>query len=120
MMTLKKQMLVKPYFERRFPGRQDLVTSEMVIAEIIWVLESYYELEKSAIRERVEKILNTKNLTCPNAGIIISALAFYVEKNIDYIDAYNAFVMKRDQISAIYSFDKHFDRVGWIERVEPK
>jgi predicted nucleic acid-binding protein len=107
-------------FREAISGKKDLMTSEMVIAEIIWVLESYYELEKSAIRELVEKILNTKNLTCPNSGIIISALAFYVEKNIDFIDAYNAFVMKRDQIGAIYSFDKHFDRVDWIERVEPK
>ena len=106
-------------FRKAISGEQDLVTSEMVIAEIVWVLESYYELEKSAIRDHVEKILNTRNLTCPNSGVIISALAFYAEKNIDYIDAYNAFAMRRDHISAIYSYDKHFDRVDWIERVEP-
>jgi predicted nucleic acid-binding protein len=107
-------------FRKAISGEQDLVTSEMVIAEIVWVLESYYELEKSAIQERVEKILNTKNLTCPNADIIISALAFYVEKNVDYIDAYSALVMKRDEISTMYSYDTHFDRIDWIERVEPK
>ena len=92
----------------------------MVIAEIIWVLESYYELKKSDIRENVEKILNTRNLHCPNREIIISALSIYVEKNIDFIDAYNAFMLKRDEIYEIYSYDKHFDRVGWIKRIEPR
>ena len=59
------------------------------------------------------------NLHCPNREIIISALSIYIEKNIDFIDAYNAFMLKRDEIYEIYSYDKHFDRVGWIKRIEP-
>jgi predicted nucleic-acid-binding protein len=107
-------------FRKAIAGDETLVTSDMVIAEIIWVLESYYELKKSDIRENVEKILNTRNLHCPNREIIISALSIYVEKNIDFIDAYNAFMLKRDEIYEIYSYDKHFDRVGWIKRIEPR
>ncbi|MFC1878129.1 PIN domain-containing protein [Thermodesulfobacteriota bacterium] len=107
-------------FRKAIAGDETLATSDMVIAEIIWVLESYYELKKSDIRENVEKILNTRNLHCPNREIIISALSIYVEKNIDFIDAYNAFMLKRDEIYEIYSYDKHFDRVGWIKRIEPR
>jgi len=106
-------------FRRAIDGDETLSTSDMVIAEIIWVLESYYELKKSDIRERVEKILNTRNLSCPNREIIISALSIYDEKNMDFIDAYNAFLLKRDEIDEIYSYDKHFDRIDWIKRIEP-
>jgi predicted nucleic acid-binding protein len=106
-------------FRNAIAGDEALCTSEMVIAEIIWVLESYYELKKADIRESVEKILNTRNLDCPNSEIIISALSIYVEKNIDFIDAFNAFILKRDEINEIYSYDKHFDRVDWIKRIEP-
>jgi predicted nucleic acid-binding protein len=105
-------------FRNAIAGDETLVTSDMVIAEIIWVLESYYELKKSDIRESVEKILNTRNLRCPNREIIISALSTYVDKKIDFIDAYNAFMMKRDEINEIYSYDEHFDRVDWIKRIE--
>jgi uncharacterized protein len=115
----KKADACEALFRKAIAGEEALVTSEMVIAEIIWVLESYYELERSVIRESVEKILNTDNLTCPNSEIIISALSFYVEKKIDYIDAYNAFVMKREGMNAIYSYDKHFDRIDWVERIAP-
>jgi len=106
-------------FRKAIAGDEILSTSDMVIAEIIWVLESYYELKKSDIRESVEKILNTPNLHCPNQEIIISALSIYDEQNIDFIDAYNAFLLKRDEINEIYSYDKHFDRVDWIKRIEP-
>ena len=37
----------------------------------------------------------------------------------DFIDAFNAFMLKRDEINEIYSYDKHFDRVDWIKRIEP-
>lgn len=106
-------------FRKAIAGDEALVTSDMVIAEIIWVLESYYELKKPDIQKSVEKILNTQNLHCPNSEIIISALSIYVEKNIDFINAYNAFILKRDEIDEIYSYDKHFDRLDWLKRIEP-
>ena len=106
-------------FRKAVAGEETLFTSEMVIAEIIWVLESYYNLEKIDVRTRMEKIINTQNLHCPNREIIINALSIYVEKNIDYIDAYNAFILKLNRIKEIYSFDKHFDRVSWLKRIEP-
>ena len=106
-------------FRKAIAGKESLFTSDMVVAEIIWVLESYYELEKQDIREKLEKILNTRNLHCPNTEIIINALSLYVEKNIDYIDSYNAFLLSTHKMSEIYSYDKHFDRIDWLTRVEP-
>ena len=106
-------------FRNAIVGDESLCTSDMVIAEIIWVLESYYELKKADVRDCVEKILNTRNMHCPNRELIISALSIYVEKNIDFIDAYNTFILRRDGINEIYSYDKHFDRLNWIKRIEP-
>jgi predicted nucleic-acid-binding protein len=106
-------------FQKAIDGQEILFTSDMIIAEIIWVLESYYELKKVDIRESIEKILNTRNLQCRNREIIISALSIYVEKNIDFIDAFNAMMLKRDKRDEIYSYDKHFDRIDWIKRIEP-
>lgn len=107
-------------FKRVVSGEEPLFTTDMVIAEIIWVLESYYEIDKKSIREMVEKILNTDNLLCPGKEIIISALAAYEEKNIDFIDAYNAFTIKIYAIKELYSYDKHFDRINELIRIEPE
>ena len=54
-------------FREAADKNQSLFTTEMVIAEIIWVLESYYELPKKEVQEMVEKILITPYLKCPNS-----------------------------------------------------
>ena len=81
-------------FRRAIAGQETLSTTDMVIAEIVWVLESYYQLARKDVREKVEKILNTRNLDCANKEVIIEAMAIYEEKNIDYIDAFNACILK--------------------------
>ncbi len=106
-------------FARAIENKEQLFTSELVIAEIIWVLESYYELQKEKIQEMVEKILNTRNLTCINKNQILNALAIYAGKNIDYTDAYNAVILREKGIKEIYSYDAHFDRIPWLKRIEP-
>jgi len=106
-------------FQRAVNGEESLFTTEMVIAEIVWVLESYYEQSKGDVREKLEKILNTQNLDCPNREIIINALAAYEEKNIDYVDAYNASVLKIKGINEVYSYDRHYDRIKWLKRFDP-
>jgi predicted nucleic-acid-binding protein len=106
-------------FRNAVAGEEALYTTDMVIAEIVWVLESYYELPRSDVRTRVEKILNTPNLDCDNRETIIHALSLYAEKQIDYIDAYNACVLKLKGIDEIYSYDKHYDRLNWLKRIKP-
>lgn len=107
-------------FQKALEGVETLFTTDMVIAEIVWVLESYYELDKFDVRNKVEKILNTPNLDCPQKEIIINALAVYEERNIDFIDAYNAYFLKSLGVNELYSYDRHFDRIKGIKRLEPE
>jgi uncharacterized protein len=107
-------------FRKAVAGEEALYTTDMVIAEIVWVLESYYDLSRSEVRTKVEKILNTQNLTCDSKETIICALVLYDEKRIDYIDAYNACIIKMKGIGEIYSYDKHYDRLSWLKRTEPE
>lgn len=44
-------------FEKAENTQVKLETSDMVIAEIVWVLESYYDFSKPEIREVVVTIL---------------------------------------------------------------
>ena len=106
-------------FKKAVEKKEIIFTTDMVIAEIVWVLESFYELEKEEIQPKVEKILNTPNLVCPNKDLILRALALYREKNIDYIDAYNALILKEKGVDELYSYDKDYDRIDWLTRLEP-
>jgi predicted nucleic-acid-binding protein len=101
-------------------GKVKLVSAEMVLAEVVWVLESYYQLEKTQIAEMVKAILATPGLEVLNGKIVQAAIPYYAQQNIDFIDAYIISVMQKRHIEGIYSFDrKHLDRVTAITRLEP-
>ena len=106
-------------FKKAVEKEETLFTTDLVIAEIVWVLESFYELPKKEVQDKVGKILNTPNLICPHKDLILSALVLYSEKNIDYIDACNALTLKEKGIEELYSYDKHYDRIDWLTRLEP-
>jgi len=97
-----------------------LVTNSMVIAEIIWTLEGYYESEREDIQNKILAILNTPGLEIPESNLILKAIIWYAEKNVDFIDAYNAAWMEQKGIEKIYTFDqKHFARFDDVEVIKP-
>ena len=107
-------------FKKAIKGEIFLFTSEMVIAELIWTLLSYYRVAKADVIEKVSIIISTRNLHIVNKAIIADSLVLYGQKNIDYIDAYNTVFMKSQGLEKIYSYDEDFDTLnGMIERKEP-
>jgi predicted nucleic acid-binding protein len=101
-------------------GPLTLVTTELVIAEIVWVLESYYELTNVAIAPLVRGILATPGLEVINGALVGRAVELYEGQGIDFIDGYIAAVMEKNGINDLYSFDrKHISRLRNITRKEP-
>ncbi len=101
-------------------GKVRLVTAEMVIAEIVWVLESSYGLKSAEVAPLVRAILATPGLDVLNAPLVARALEHYEAHNIDFIDGYIAAVMEKQGITEVFSFDrKHISRIHAISRKEP-
>lgn len=93
-----------------------LVTTSLVIAEIVWTLASFYKLSREQIRDRVLAILNTPGLEVAESDLPIEAATNYATKNVDFIDAYNVAWMLRQEINTAYTFDrKHFSRFDSID-----
>lgn len=101
-------------------GKLKLITTEMVMAEIVWVLESAYALKNSDIAPLVRGILATPGLEVINAPLVTRAVELYESANIDFIDGYIAAIMEQRGITELYSFDrKHISRIKKIIRLEP-
>ncbi len=102
-------------FRQAIKNQIHLITSILVIAEIIWTLESFYHLSKADIASKVETILNTPNLFCSEADMVVMALDLYVQENMDFIDAFHAYNLQAQGLSQIATYDhKHFKRVPWL------
>lgn len=106
-------------FRKTIEGEIEVVTSALVIAELIWTLLSYYKVPKADVIEKVSIIIATENLFIPDKDIIADALVLYARKNIDYIDAYNAAFMKYQGLQEICSYDEDFDAVETLQRKTP-
>ena len=106
-------------FKNAIEGKIALATSGMVIAELVWTLLSYYKVPKAEVVEKISIIVATDNLLIPDKEMISEALLLYGMKNIDYIDAYNAVLMKAHGLNAIYSYDEDFDSIEGMKREEP-
>ncbi len=65
--------------------------------------------------------MNTPGLQVAESDLVLQAVVWYAEKNVDFIDAYNAAWMLRESISKSYTFDqKHFRRFDGITAELPK
>ena len=112
---------VDSLLRRAANGDVKLVTTSLVIAEIVWTLESYYQIPKAEIQDKVLAILNTPGLTVEGADLLLQAAVMYAEKNVDFIDAFNAAWMLKQEVEKAYTFDqKHFNRFEGITTVLPE
>ena len=96
-------------------GKVMLVVNDLVLAEIVWTLESFYRRPRLAIKESILAILATPGLEIASRDVVLSAIEWYAEKNVDFIDAYNVAWLLHQRMAAVYSFDrKHFARLEGI------
>src|SRR3989344_9658979 len=79
------------------------VLPDLVIAEIIWVLSSYYELDKVSIISKIRALIHVKTVDC-NKALLDQALANWEKYNISFVDAYLVSVAKLKSLN-IYSYD---------------
>ena len=90
-----------------------------VLAEVQWVLKSFYKFEKSEVVKALKSIIafSQEPPDVPAAG---TALSLYEQHSVKFIDALIASHPRiQDGSMAVISYDKDFDKLG-VSRLEPK
>lgn len=101
-------------------GKLSAVTTDLVIAEIVYVLKGQLKsATKTHIWSILKPILAIPNLYTPSKSLWAEIFDVYVNKNIDFIDAYNAVIMQSQGLSVIYSYDRDFEKIASLKRREP-
>lgn len=90
---------------------------DTIVAEIIWVLSSYYSLKKSEVIEKIRALIHVDTIDC-NAVLINKALSVWEENNISYIDSYLVAVANLGNIT-LFSYDDKFKSISSITTKEP-
>ena len=111
---------VEALLNKASDGKVQLVTSDLILVELIWVLESSYHMKPVEITPMIRAILATPGLQVINGELISRALDHYENMNVDIIDGHIAALMKKLNITDVFSFDrKHLSRIGDLNRIEP-
>jgi predicted nucleic acid-binding protein len=100
-------------------GKVTLLITPLTVAEVIWVLESFYDHTKIQIAGTLTQFLFCEGLEVENLDLLVEALTLYKEKNIDFADAFLANMALRKGPKIIYSFDQHLNRVDGITVIKP-
>jgi predicted nucleic acid-binding protein len=96
-----------------------LLVDEIVIAEVVWVLQSFYNHKPTEIARVLYELLSDERLEVSDRPGTLAALRAFSEKNVDFVDAMLAAHMARQGVREIYTFDHHFDRLPGIVRLTP-
>ncbi len=106
-------------FDEARNGKISLSIIPITVAEVVWVLESFYGYPKQQITETMTPFLMCEGLEVENLDLLIGALTLYHEKNLDFADAVLAITALRKGPKIICSFDRHLNRVDGLKRLEP-
>jgi predicted nucleic acid-binding protein len=109
------------FLARVAAGAETAFVSESVIAEIAYVLHGQpYGLNNREIAERLRVLLATQGIQMPEKQTVRRAIDLYgAYAQLDFEDALAVAHMERLGIKEIVSFDRDFDRIPGITRVEP-
>ena len=97
----------------------ELLLTDVVAAEVVYVLESYYELERARVAELLRAIVGFPAILVLDAALLLRALELYEIERLDFADAYLVAAAETSGVGRVASFDRSIDRVGTIARVEP-
>lgn len=105
-------------FTRAATGKLTLLITDVCVAEVAWLLKSYYKFDRKDIAQWLTQVIDSPGIQTVHKPVLLDALHRYQKNNIDYIDAYHAALAHYQDIPII-SFDRDFDRFSDIKRIEP-
>ena len=98
---------------------ETLLLTDVVLAECVYVLESFYEVPRERVAELMRAAIASPNLKTVDEAALIRALEIYELVRIDFAEAYLAAQAETTGVGEILSFDRSIDRLGTVRRREP-
>ena len=96
-----------------------LLLADLVLAECVYVLESFYEVPRVRVAELMRSALALPTMETVDPMSLLRALEVYEIDRLDFAEAYLVAQAEATGVDAIVSFDRSIDRVASVRRREP-
>jgi predicted nucleic-acid-binding protein len=99
-------------------GEISVRVHQVVVAETVWVLQSFYGHTKEEIARSLVPLLTDHGLKIEGSRVVVRALETMAERNVDFADALLA-ETGRARDEGVVSFDADFKKLD-VEWQEPR
>lgn len=100
-------------------GADGLLLADLIVAECVYVLESFYEVPRERVAELMRAAIALPTIKTLDAPALLRALEVYEVDRLDFAEAYLIAQAEATGVGTILSFDKTIDRVKTVTRHEP-
>jgi predicted nucleic acid-binding protein len=97
----------------------ELLLPDLILAEVAYVLESFYETPRARVAETLRAVLAFAAIRVVDDELLLRTVEVYEGHRLDFADAYLVASAERTGVGEVASFDRAIDRVGTVRRVEP-
>ncbi len=104
---------------RALAAADKLLLTDLVFAECVFVLESFYEIPRARIAEVMRSALALPAIRVLDEALLLGALRVYEETTLHFVDAYLVAAAQLTEVGAILSFDRGLDAIQSVIRVAP-
>jgi predicted nucleic acid-binding protein len=96
-----------------------LLLADLILAECVYVLESFYEVPRERIAEMMRAAIALPTIDTVDPTSLLRALEVYEVERLDFAEAYLVAQAEATDVGTIVSFDRSIDRVDSVVRHEP-
>ena len=96
-----------------------LLLTDLVVAETVYVLESFYEAPREQIAVAIRSVIAFGSIVTVDPAMLLRAVEVYETDRLDFAEAYLVANAESTGVNRVASFDKSIDRVTTVERIEP-
>ncbi len=106
---------VREYFE----SDTELVLTDVVAAEVVYVLSTFYERPRSEVANTLRSLVAFDRIKSEDGPRLLRATEFFEDLRLDFADAYLLACAESDPDHSVVSFDRGLGRLRGVTRIEP-
>lgn len=100
-------------------GKGPLLLADLVLAECVYVLESFYEVGRTQVADLMRAAIALPSISVIDARLLLRSFELYETARLDFAEAYLVASAEATDVRAVLSFDRAIDRVEMVDRIEP-
>ena len=100
-------------------GSSELLLADLIVAETVYVLESFYEVPRAEVAELTRAVVAFPAMRTLDPALLLRSIEIYEIQGVDFAEAYLAASAEATGVAQVASFDRSLDRVPSITRIEP-